>query len=342
MNMESKFVRIMRNSGPARFFIPVGLILIIFGVIMLGFRSGNYEETAGKVTEVTEDIAVDEDNKTVYNVRFTYEVDGKSYNGSFDGLGQKYAVGDPIQVFYDPSDPGKVTNAKIPDFIWPVAIAVGAAAVIFGVFRTVQAFKKSKELDEKRPGEGLPPVDFKAYKDREGVRELYCSFDGHSFKPGYVIEDGDRKVLFEGKMTKQNPLGPRTYQFVNHLTDTSSDHQVGHTMTETVNDSLLSARSSFKFDGRDVWDVIHERGIRLETDALSKFPHFLYNAARDGKAFARIETSGKYVHEEDAAAHTFDLPVGRYYYRVWTDSEDLESLFLTVFAISETEQVTVE
>lgn len=342
MNLESKFGRILRNSGPARFFVPVGLILIIFGAIMLGFRSGNYEETAGKVTEVTEDVAVDEDNRTVYNVRFTYEVDGKSYNGSFDGVGQKYAVGDSIKVFYDPADPGKTTNAKIPDFIWPVVIGVGAVAVVFGVIKTVQAFKKSRELDEKRPGEGLPPVDFKAYKTQEGVRELYCIFDGNALKPGYVIEDGDRKVLFEGKMTKQNLVGPRTYQFVDHVSGSSRDHEVGHVLTQTVNESLLSARSSFKFDGRNVWDEIHGRGIRLETDVLSKFPHFVYNAARDGKAFARIETSGKYVHEEDAAAHAVDIPVGRYYYRFWTDSEDLESLFLTIFAISETEQATVE
>jgi hypothetical protein len=34
--------------------------------------------------------------------------------------------------------------------------------------------------------------------------------------------------------------------------------------------------------------------------------------------------------------------VGRYYYRIWTDTDDLETLFLTVFAISETEQAVVE
>ena len=40
----------MRNTGPARFLIPVGLILIIFGIILLGMKTDNYVETVGKVT----------------------------------------------------------------------------------------------------------------------------------------------------------------------------------------------------------------------------------------------------------------------------------------------------
>ena len=55
-----------------------------------------------------------------------------------------------------------------------------------------------------------------------------------------------------------------------------------------------------------------------------------------------IETSGKYVHEDEAAEHKMNLPVGRFYYRVWTNTRDFETLFLTIFAISETEQMIVE
>ena len=343
MNLESKFGRTLRNLGPARFFVPLGLILILAGVLMICFRSGNYLETAGKVTAVSERIETDEgSDKTVYDVRFTYEVDGKTYENEFTGLAKKYTAGDEIKVFYNPEDPGKTTNGKIPDFVGPVLLGAGALAAVFGIYKTVKAMKKSKELDEARPGEGVPSVDFSAYQSQEGVKEYYVSFDGHSLKPGYVMEDADRKLLFEGKMTKQNLVGPRTYTFIDHVNDISHEHEVGHILTQTVNDSLFSARSSFKFDGKDVWDEIHERGVRLETDVLSKFPHFVYNAARDGKAFARIETSSKCVHEEDAAEHKLDLPIGRYYYRLWTDSEDLETMFLVVFAISETEQATVE
>lgn len=52
--------------------------------------------------------------------------------------------------------------------------------------------------------------------------------------------------------------------------------------------------------------------------------------------------NGGYEYEEDAAEHKLIIPVGRYYYRVWTNETDLADLFLTVFAISETEQTVVE
>lgn len=35
MVTENKFARIMRNTGPARFFVPMGIILIVVGILML-------------------------------------------------------------------------------------------------------------------------------------------------------------------------------------------------------------------------------------------------------------------------------------------------------------------
>ena len=39
----------MRNSGPARFFVPLGIILIVVGIILLSLNTGSYEQTVGKV-----------------------------------------------------------------------------------------------------------------------------------------------------------------------------------------------------------------------------------------------------------------------------------------------------
>lgn len=63
---------------------------------------------------------------------------------------------------------------------------------------------------------------------------------------------------------------------------------------------------------------------------------------KNGEVLARVESTGVYVHEEDEAAHKVVVPTGSMYYRVWTPSNDFESLFLTVFAISESEQAIVE
>ena len=39
MAIENKIGRLARNTGPARFFIPVGIVLIIFGAILFGFKT---------------------------------------------------------------------------------------------------------------------------------------------------------------------------------------------------------------------------------------------------------------------------------------------------------------
>ncbi len=335
--MENKFARFMRNTGPARVLIPMGVILIAFGILMMVFLGGGeYLETVGRVSSVAEGLNAE--NQTVYDVGFSYTVDGREYEGSFE-LSEAYKVGDEIKVFYSTEDPSKSTNTKLGGVIAPALIGLGVLALAFGVFKTVKAFRKSSALDQTAKAWA---ADFEGFKQAPGVRELYCRHDGVTLKPGYILEDGNRRVLFEGKMTKQAVIGARSFEFVNHATGAVTEHEVGHTVTQSWNDELFSASSWFKFDGRNVWDLLHERGIRLSTDLRSRFPNLVYNVSKDGAAFARIESSGKYVHEDEAAEHKLNIAVGRYYYRVWTNSNDLENLFLTLFAISETQQVVVE
>ncbi len=336
MNSENKFARFMRNTGPARVFIPAGIILIVFGIIMMGFKTDNYLETIGKVTSVAE--SVNADNQKEYDLSFTYTADGKQYTGTFGSMPNKSEVGDEIKVFYNPENPEQITNSRM-GFLPLILIGAGALALVFGVYKTAQAFRKSRELDQ------IPkasPIDFQGFKQAAGVTEYYCRHDGVMLKPGYILEDAARKVLFEGKMTKQALVGARVFEFVNHTTGAVTEHEVGHTTTQSYNDEFFSVSSWFKFDGRKIWDVLYERGLRMTTNLRSKFPNFIYEVSRNGAAYAIIETCGQYVHEDEAAEHKLNIPVGRYYYRVWTNTNDFETLFLTVFAISETEQAIVE
>lgn len=342
MTLENRYARFMRNTGPARFFVPVGLILVIFGIILLTFNTSNYAETKGNVTDVVK-LAQSDGEEQGYDVSVKYTVDGKDYETAFSNISESYNIGDDIKVFYDPSSPDKTTNSKINGLIAPIVIAVGALAVIFGIFRTVAAFKKSKELDKSVPGgNNIPDEAFDQLKYADGVKEYYFSFDGHSLKPGYTVEDKNRDVLFEGKMIKQAIVGARTYEFTNHITGVSVAHEVGHTVEQSYNNEFFSAKSWFKFNGKNVWDVIHEKGIRLSTNLHSKFPYCIYNVMKNGEVLARVETCSVYVHEEDEAQHKIKIPTGNMYYRFWTASNDLDSLFLTIFAISETEQAIVE
>ena len=339
MNPENTLARLARNTGPARMFVPVGIILIIFGFIMYNFRSDTMLETTGTITSVVDDTT--EKNKPEYDISFTYAVNGKTYEGTFENLPGDYIVGNEIKVYYDTENPEKITNSKMSGAAALAVIGAGAASILLGILMSVKAFRKSKELDQAIP-ENRTSVDFDGYMYHTGVKEYYCRFDGNTLSPGYIIEDADRKILYEAKMVKNSLVGARIFEFTDHTTGRTAKHEVGHTVTQTYNNEFFSVSSWFKMDGQNIWDLIHDRGIRMNTDLTTKFPYVIYEVSRNGRAFARIESSSIHVHEEDEAQHKIVVPYGRYYYRIWTDSADLESVFLPVFALSETEQPVAE
>ena len=77
MGFENRIARIMRNTGPARFFVPLGIILIVFGIIVMGFNTDDYTLTTGTITAVRESVT--QEGQKEYDVSFTYEADGKTY-----------------------------------------------------------------------------------------------------------------------------------------------------------------------------------------------------------------------------------------------------------------------
>lgn len=342
MTIENRFARFMRNTGPARMLVPLGLILIVVSVILFGFNTDKYSQTTGKITSAVQSAAGEEGEKG-FDVKFTYTVDGKEYEGEFTNISGNYAAGDSVKVFYDPADPAKTADSKMNKLI-PIAFAgVGVLALAGGIALTVRAFKKSKELDRTAPAaDAQTQARLDGLKTAAGVNEYYFRFDGHSLKPGYIVEDADRNTLYEGKMLKNSLVGARIYEFTDHRTGQSEQHEVGHVTTSTFNDEMFSVKSSFKFDGEKVWDRLHGQGIRLSTNMHSRFPYFIYDVTKDGKALARIESCSVYVHEDDEAKHKIKIPTGNMYYRFWTASDDLRSLFLSIFAISECEQTVVE
>lgn len=334
--------RLMRNTGSARILVPIGLALLIFGIVVLVISPKNYKGTA-EATVKNVDYNTDDDGNKTYDVDYVFEVDGKEYPGSAAGLDKEYSAGDSIKVYYDEADPNKNSVSGSAGIIPVIMIIVGAAVIALGIFLCVRNFRKSRELDEKtKAAAGSDKMPEILPLPKEELTEYYVSYDGKMLRPGYTVDDKDRKPIYEMAMTKNALAGSRTFTFTNQLSGETVEHQVGHTFTATYNDELFSVNSSFKFDGKNVWDVIHDRGIRIRTDLGSKFPNITYIISKDARFLATVETCGRYVHEDEAAEHKLNIPVGRYYYRVWTDGSDNDGLFLTVFAISETEQTIVE
>ena len=161
--MENKFARFMRNTGPARFFVPLGIALIVFGILMFVFNNDSYLETVGTVTEVVETLNAE--NNKVYDVSVSFTVDGKKYDCTFTEQTKEYKAGDDIKVYYDPEDPTKTSPSKT-GILPPVLIGLGVVALVAGVLMTVKAYKKSNELDKTPKAD---PAVFEGFKQAAGV-----------------------------------------------------------------------------------------------------------------------------------------------------------------------------
>ncbi|MBR4618261.1 MAG: DUF3592 domain-containing protein [Bacilli bacterium] len=143
----------MRESQTARFFIPAGLILIIFGIVVfvITLNNQNYikiEATVANVEETQETNVDDGETNitTIYNATVNYIVDGKEYTQTLDNV-SKCKVGDKMDIYYNPKDPNQITQTK--SLILPsVIIFAGIASLVGGIISAVNAVKRHKKMKE--------------------------------------------------------------------------------------------------------------------------------------------------------------------------------------------------
>ena len=149
----NKMFAFMRESQTARFFIPAGLILIIFGIVVfvISLNNQNYVKIEATVTNVeeTQETNVDDDGTnttTVYNATVNYIVDGKEYTQTLDNV-SKCKVGDKMDIYYNPKDPNQITQTK--SLILPTVIIVaGIATFAGGIISAANAVKRHKKMKE--------------------------------------------------------------------------------------------------------------------------------------------------------------------------------------------------
>ena len=149
----NKMFTFMRESQVARFFIPVGLILIICGIVVfvITLKNQNYikiEATVANVSE-TQESYVDSDETnitTVYNVTLNYIVDGEEYVQTLDNV-SKCKVGDKMIIYYNPNDPNQITQSK--SIILPIAMIIGGVASLTGgIISVVNVVKRHNKMKE--------------------------------------------------------------------------------------------------------------------------------------------------------------------------------------------------
>ena len=164
-----------------------------------------------------------------YIVKAKYTVDGKEYTATLNS--------------YDPNNPEKMTSG------FGIGIAVmiiGAALLAVVIFLTVKKKVSVKKLKETNGELTYAP----SVKGEE--RELYFLTDVGTIKGGHHLEDKNRLVLYEAKMTKFSPLSAFAFDFIDHENNKTTKHLVGHAEEMDWNSILIDNNYTFTIDGQAV------------------------------------------------------------------------------------------
>ena len=107
---------------------------------------------------------------------------------------------------------------------------------------------------------------------------------------------------------------------------------IGKTFTQTESGmaEFFSTKSSFKYDGKNIWDYLHDKGIRIKSSMQSGKLGMTYDVSFEGNQIATITSStpkGK------------SLITSNLYYDISCEEKDLDLVFLVAFAIARTDQV---
>ena len=153
----NKLATFFRESSTARFFIPLGIVLIVFGAIMfiINKDNQNYIKTEAVVskTELVEESYIDQNGDTVeatYKVYVKYTVDGKKYDEELGEL-SGYKENQKITIYYNPEDPSKITQTK--SLILPIVFVIGGLiSLVCGIISGLNAIKKYKKMKEQERG----------------------------------------------------------------------------------------------------------------------------------------------------------------------------------------------
>ncbi len=170
-------------------------------------------------------------------------------------------------------------------------------------------------------------------------RQLYFLTDTGTAKVGHRMEDVNKKVLYEAKVTKFSLVGATGMDFIDHVKGTTTPHQVGHEIETDYHSILIDNHSGFRFDGEDIWKHLKRNGVVIHSSFMSGKPLWpQYRVLRDGEEIAVLQSSGVHVHEEDAAGDgkLAKMVPARGYFRIQTREKNLDLLFVVAMAFART------
>ena len=155
-----------------------------------------------------------------------------------------------------------------------------------------------------------------------------------SFKEGFFLDDENGNIVCEGKVTKFKLFGAAPFEITNHKTGKTEEHKIGKTVTSESGSgdltSFLSRKSSFKYDGKNIWDYLHDLGIRIDSNKSSGKIGMTYDITLKGEPLAVIASTTP----KGKSIITTNL-----YYDVECEEKDIDLVFLVALSIAKTEQL---
>ena len=309
----------------------LAVIALAAGIYTAFFESSGFVKTTATIIDIERNYGSGDEADTL-TPTVEYTVDGKTYTGQLNQSSDSYKVGKTIPVLYDPNDPGVVHGDSRMGFYFIVVGVVILAVIAVSTVKEKKALAQAKELRETGGRTGYAP----SVQGEE--RELYFLTDLGTPKYGHRIEDGNRRVLYEAKMTKFTVTTPFGFDFIDHEHGTTTPHLVGHGEESSWDSFLIDNHYTFELDGVDVFKHLKENGISVDTSfggGSGKLLGLNARILRDGVEIARAESTGQYPHEEDAAQHKMAAAIPTQgFYRVWTREQNLDLLFVTLLAFA--------
>lgn len=151
-------------------------------------------------------------------------------------------------------------------------------------------------------------------------------------KQGFFLEDESGSVVYEAKVLKQPLFGAAEVDFVNHVRGTTETHRVGKTVTTETSGMLpiYTRKSRFKFDGTNIWDYLHDAGVRIDSHMAGDKIGMVYSVSLKGNEIATIASA--------APAGGISVLTSRFNFDIMTSEENLDTAFLVAYSIAKTEQ----
>lgn len=300
------------------------VLLLVVGIVMLSNKKDNYIETTATISEISE-VGTGED--LTYEVFVDYTVDGHRYEhvqlNTYEG---SYKVGKEITILYDPANPSVIegkTSGVIIILLFAGA-AVCAVIAVVNIVNTIRSIKKKKEI-------GSAPVISESGRTIGEPTKMFFAWDTKTHvKLRFYLEDSNRALLYEGKMTKMNPVGANTYVFTDHKRQTETEHKVGH--VNSAGSEYTTVSEGFTFDGVEMTEYLDANKIHIQY-GKGQGVSISYDIYMGDKLIARAQTTSRYMHEDEQEAHPVasKFQLNQYFYSIEGQRDYADVIFLALF-----------